>query len=127
MTKSNTYEVELRGHSFLVTGAYNPGEPRVTSGPAERWYPDSPECVEIEKVELVRGNRQRELHGPIKAAEGCDFYCCPGGGDCERCMALDALLEELEEKILESMQEGDCGTDYDPDYAAERRAEILED
>ena len=118
MTKSNTYEVELRGHSFLVTGAYNPGEPRVTSGPAERWYPGSPECVEIEKVELVRGNRQRELHG---------LYCCPGGGDCERSMALDAFLEELEEKILESMQEGDCGTDYDPDYAAERRAEILED
>ena len=36
------YEVELRGHSFLVTGTYNPGEPRVTSGPAERWYPGSP-------------------------------------------------------------------------------------
>ena len=108
------YEVELRGHSFLVTGTYYPGEPRVTSGPAERWYPGSPECVEIEKVELVRGKRKRELK---ETGFPNEFEKT----------AWDSLLEELEEKILESMQEGDCGTDYDPDYAAERRAEILED
>ena len=116
--KSQTWEVEIDEHNFLVTGTYNPGEPRVTYGPADRWYPGSPECVEIEKVELVRGKMKRELNKAI-----CPLPCGPG---CP-CNVWDALLEQLEEKILESMQGGDCGTDYDPQDAAERRAESMED
>ena len=52
-TFSDVWEVEAREHTFLVTGTYNPGEPAITSGPADNWYPGSPECVEIDKVCMV--------------------------------------------------------------------------
>jgi hypothetical protein len=176
--KSQTWEVEIDEHNFLVTGTYNPGEPRVTSGPSDRWYPGSPECVEIDKVELMLGKRKRELSAPdILPQWQVDFplsvskhdflevrhrvcracfgviegrgHRCPRlswarnehpywrsrtGYICDKCFSLpakivawDYLLEYLEGKILESINEGDCGTDYDPQDAAERRAEIMED
>ena len=99
-TFSDVWEVEVREHTFLVAGTYNPGEPVITSGPADNWYPGSPECVEIEKVcmILVRAGHKKPYERKRAISE-------PAKPTPEQTKAWDSFMEELETEFLESMND----------------------
>lgn len=42
-----------------------PGEPAVTSGPPDNWYPGSAPSLDICEAHVVRGKRRREIDGNL--------------------------------------------------------------
>ena len=99
---SDVWEVESREHTFLVHGTFNPGEKAITSGPADNWYPGSPECVEIDKVEmvLVRAGHKK----PYQKKREIECRPIPTA---EEQKAYDKLLSDLEDAVLEGMNQED--------------------
>lgn len=106
MTYSFCMAGQLAEHELEAELDVSLGEPMVTSGPPERWYPGSGPEIDVLKVWLLHGKRRRLLRGVLEGE------------------VIDRLIEDHEEQIIEKADEACAAARQD---AADYRWELDHD